>query len=90
MSLLDTQIVDTDAPATLPTSALDAVECWPPYKWPAQPIRAAILPRRELVKLRVLIVLAAGSLVSLMAWLLSPGRIGDPIVYLGLTLALGA
>ncbi len=48
-----------------------------------------ILPRRELLKLRVLILLAAGSLISLMAWLLSPGRIGDPIVYLGLTLALG-
>jgi cellulose synthase (UDP-forming) len=65
-----------------------AVECWTPYEWPKAPVRVKEQPRAELLKLRLLILGAAGSLIALMVWLLNPQRMGDPIVYFGLTIAL--
>lgn len=71
-----------------PRAEQEEVDCWPPFEWPAQPLRVEIPPGRELLKLRLLIVAAAGSLVGLLIWMLSPQRVGDPIVYAGLTLAV--
>ena len=41
-----------------------------------------------MVKLRVLIVLATLSLSALFIWVLSPSRVGNPLMYIGLNLAL--
>lgn len=88
MSVLSNQVVGPDCSEKPPRALAEEVECWPPYHWPAQPIRATIPPRGEFIKLRVLIVLATASLIALLVWLLNPQRVGDSAVYFGLTGAL--
>jgi cellulose synthase (UDP-forming) len=63
-------------------------ESWPAMQWPEQPVRTNPPSSRELWKLRALIVLAAVSLIALLIWLMSPSRMGDPVVYFGLTAAV--
>jgi len=65
-----------------------ADEEWPPYNWPVEPIRAAKPTAIELLKLRSLIVFGAVSVIVVLAWLLSPDRVGDLLPYFGLTLAV--
>jgi cellulose synthase/poly-beta-1,6-N-acetylglucosamine synthase-like glycosyltransferase len=61
---------------------------WPPFDWPAQPVRVVSPARSELFKLRGLIVVGTVSVLALLWWLLSPARFGDPLVYFGLTVAV--
>jgi len=58
-------------------------------QWPAEPLRIKPPGRSELIKLRWLIVAAFLALAALMLWLSHPSRIGDPLAYIALTLALG-
>src|SRR5271170_4198280 len=63
-------------------------ESWPAMEWPDKPVRIQPPSSRELWKLRALIVAATLSLIGLLIWLMSPLRIGDPVVYFGLTAAV--
>lgn len=65
-----------------------AMEGWSPMRWPAQPVRVTPPSRGQLLKLRLLILVAAVSVIGLLAWLMNPDRVGDPAVYLMLTGAM--
>jgi exo-beta-1,3-glucanase (GH17 family) len=64
------------------------IPSWPPMLWPDQPVRIDPPSRRELFKLRVLIVAATTSLFATLGWLVNPLRVGDPVAYYGLTTAV--
>jgi cellulose synthase/poly-beta-1,6-N-acetylglucosamine synthase-like glycosyltransferase len=78
----------TDRAERTSRNIADDFENWPSLEWPDSPIRMQAPSRREMFKLRALIVLATLSLVALLIWVLGPSRIGDPVMYIALTLAL--
>jgi cellulose synthase/poly-beta-1,6-N-acetylglucosamine synthase-like glycosyltransferase len=77
-----------DQPSVDNTQTKQMPSDWPAFDWPDEPVRVNPPSRAHVFQLRGLILAATVCLIALLCWLLSPDRLGDPLVYLGLTLAV--